>query len=158
MLIEAEAVSRCDCRHAGKAIASQTILFRPALQWDTAASASPGAQILLFGFMSPASPSILMPQSQWLSVRLTFDLALGLENAYVNGTLVGQNVNIGTGEFAGCFFDDTNTVDPNRTPNGVGQVAWVDNLLIVAEVPEPSALTLRAIGSVAMLVRRNHRS
>jgi hypothetical protein len=127
------------------------------LQWDNAASPSPGAQILPFGFMSPTTPSILMPQSQWVTIDLTFDLALGLEDAYVNGTLVGQGVNIGTGEFAGWFFDDTNTVDPSRSPNGVGQVGWIDNLVITAQVPEPSSLAILGLGFMALLVRRNHR-
>ncbi len=116
------------------------------LQWDNAASATPGAQVLPVGFASPTSPSILMPQSQWVNVKLTFDLVQGTEDSWINGTQVTSGFNIGTGEFAGWFFDDTNTVDPARTPNGVGQRAWVDNLVIVATVPEPSAIGLLGLG------------
>ncbi len=125
------------------------------LQWDNAASPTPGAQILPVRFASSGpSPSILMPQSQWVHVALTFDLTLGRETAYVNGALVTSDFNIGTGEFSGWFFDDTNTIDPARSPNGVGQQAWVDNLLIVATVPEPSAVALLGLGFCLLLRAR----
>jgi hypothetical protein len=124
------------------------------LQWDNAANPNPGAQFLPFGFGS-FPPGVPMAQSQWVNIKLTFDLENGLESAWINGVSAGENQNIGTGEFSGWFFDDTNTVDPSRTPNGAGQVAWIDNLVITA-VPEPSVLSLGALGLLA-LVARNRR-
>ncbi|HEY3412658.1 MAG TPA: PEP-CTERM sorting domain-containing protein [Armatimonadota bacterium] len=130
------------------------------LQWDNGASQP--AKILPFGFGAPDTP---MLQKQWVNIDLTFDLVAGTEDAYINGTLLAANVNVGTGEFAGWFLGDSCTVDPARTPNGKGQKAYVDNLRILAgntrgdlqPVPEPSSLALLAGGLLPLLGLRRRK-
>lgn len=131
------------------------------LQWDNAANPNPGAQILPWGFGSPG-PNAPMPANQWVNLTLEFDLQNFTESVWVNGVLLAPDVPIpiGTtpGEFAGWFFDDTNTIDPARSPNAVGQRAYVDNLRIVtgrfAPIPEPATLSLIGIGILPLLRRR----
>lgn len=98
------------------------------------------AQLLPAGF---AAPGTSQSPRQWTSIRLQYNLADGLVVEYVNGSLLGQDVPVGTDPtFTGWAFDYQYD-SPTGAP---GQRGYIDDFRVLADnapiVPEPGTLSI----------------
>lgn len=111
------------------------------------AGSIPGFQTGVSGALGPAESN---PRGSWVKIRI--DVAGTDINWYVNDTLVDTYDN------SGGFYTDGNIffglTDPFNSSNG-GNRAIIDNVLVV--VPEPSALTLGALGLAGYLIAKRRR-
>jgi hypothetical protein len=112
--------------------------------------AAPG--VLPVGFFAPG-PSVPVEPSQWMNVRLEYDLVNGLAAARVDGTLIASGVNVGTSP----AFSGWNFTDQGFGASG-GERVFVDNLTVSAAngsaIPEPSTLALMALAAPFGALRR----
>lgn len=108
--------------------------------------------VLPVGYFAPGAAVPLTP-SQWMNIRLEYDLVNGRASALVNGALVASGVDVGTSPvFSGWNFTDQNL------GSGPGGGVFVDNLMVTAAnspaISEPSTLVLLALAAPLGALRR----
>jgi hypothetical protein len=116
--------------------------------------AAPG--VLPVGFFATGAAVPVAP-SQWMNVRLEYDLVNGLASGTVDGALVASNVNVGTSP----VFSGWNFTDQALGASG-GERVFVDNLTVTAgsgsAIPEPSTFALLVLAAPLVALRRRRKA